>query len=197
VKSTKGNNSKKGRGIVWILSWSADDVYFWAKWGLAGSLILGVVLTIAVIVSGNIKEATLKRELATAQLETQKVKALVSWREITDENRTKFKAFVANAPKGHIEVGSLASDAEGANFARQISDMLKDAGYAVTDNFGSLMPFGQPPVGVSIELKSTENEPTWAAPLQNAFTAIGIDAGGRLNEALEESTVLVFVGCKP
>ena len=70
VKITKGNNNKKGRGIVWMLSWSADDVYFWANWGLAGSLIFGVALTIAVIVSGNIKEAALKRELAASSERT-------------------------------------------------------------------------------------------------------------------------------
>lgn len=42
---------------------SADDVFWWANWALLAALLLGVAATYAIIVSGNIKEANLKREL--------------------------------------------------------------------------------------------------------------------------------------
>lgn len=42
---------------------SAEDVSWWANWILVGALLVGVAATYAIVVSGNIKEANLKREL--------------------------------------------------------------------------------------------------------------------------------------
>jgi len=42
---------------------SADYVFFWANWILVGALVVGVLATYAIVVSGNIKEEHLKHEL--------------------------------------------------------------------------------------------------------------------------------------
>ena len=63
-----------GKKIRGALKMSADDVFFWANWALVAALVLGVLATYAVVVSGNIRDENLKRELAeqsarSAQLE--------------------------------------------------------------------------------------------------------------------------------
>jgi hypothetical protein len=70
---TKGIETKKRIEIMSILNWSANDVSFWANWWLAGSLAVGVLSTVAIIVSGNLKEATLRRDLAASQERTAKL----------------------------------------------------------------------------------------------------------------------------
>lgn len=54
---------------------SADNVFFWANWVLVGALIIGVVSTYAIVVSGNIKEAALRREVAAAGAVAETAKA--------------------------------------------------------------------------------------------------------------------------
>lgn len=60
---------------------TAEWLSFWSNWILIGALILGVLATYGVVVSGNVKEAALKRDIAasnkraaSAELETQQIK---------------------------------------------------------------------------------------------------------------------------
>jgi hypothetical protein len=57
---TKGKKSKAAFPM------SADDVFWWSNWILIGALLVGVAATYAIVVSGNLKEAALKRQLADA-----------------------------------------------------------------------------------------------------------------------------------
>lgn len=54
---------------------TADSIYNWANGLLVVSLIVGVIATYAIIVSGNIKEKELKRELSKANADAEKAKA--------------------------------------------------------------------------------------------------------------------------
>ena len=54
---------------------SADDVSWWANWILVGALLVGVAATYAIVVSGNIKEANLRRELKEKDERTEELKA--------------------------------------------------------------------------------------------------------------------------
>jgi len=47
------------------LPW-AEFISFWANWILVGALVVGVIATYGIVVSGNVKEAALKGELAAA-----------------------------------------------------------------------------------------------------------------------------------
>jgi hypothetical protein len=47
------------------LPW-AEFISFWSNWFLVGALVIGVIATYGIVVSGNVKEAALKRDLATA-----------------------------------------------------------------------------------------------------------------------------------
>lgn len=89
---------------------SVDDVFFWANWTLVGALVIGVAATYAIVVSGSIRDANLKRELssssertvglekeaADAQLETERLKQVVAWRSIPPGNASELgKVLVA------------------------------------------------------------------------------------------------------
>jgi hypothetical protein len=54
---------------------SADDVFWWANWILIGALLVGVAATYAIVVSGNLKEAALRREVAAAGAVAETAKA--------------------------------------------------------------------------------------------------------------------------
>jgi hypothetical protein len=77
---------------------SADDVSWWANWILVGALMVGVAATYAIVVSGNIKEANLKRELK------EKDDALETYKLTVDGK-------VADAKREGIEAGKTAGDA--------------------------------------------------------------------------------------
>ena len=116
-------------------------------------------------------------------------------RFITLEQRQEFIRVLSDAPKGAVRVESIASNEEAANFATQIAAMLQDSGYTVTENLGSMMPFGPPPTGVLLRVKSAEDQPPWGGPLQKALAQINVTAQGCVGG--ESNLVVVFIGDKP
>ncbi len=70
---------------------SADDVSWWANWILVGALLIGVAATYAIVVSGNIKEANLKRELKEKDDALEKYKLTVEGK-VADAKSEGFKA---------------------------------------------------------------------------------------------------------
>lgn len=85
---------------------SANEVYSVANWILIGALVLGVIATYAVVVSGKIKEGRLKQELSQAneraanalqkaeeeRLARVKLEERVSWRRLTTEQQSEIGA---------------------------------------------------------------------------------------------------------
>lgn len=68
---------------------TADSVYSLANWTLVGALIIGVLSTYAIVVSGNVKEREFKRELSRASEGTEKAKKDAA---TAKENITRVKA---------------------------------------------------------------------------------------------------------
>ena len=56
------------------LPW-AEFLSYWFNWILVGALVLGVVATYFIVISGNVKESALKRELAAANITAENAKA--------------------------------------------------------------------------------------------------------------------------
>lgn len=139
--------------------------------------------------------ADAQKDAAVVRLETEKLKALFSWREISPENREKFAILVKNAPKGGVTIQSLAGNPEAVSFGLQLGQVLKLAGYNVTDDPGRLMAVGVPPVGVEITVKQdTAAQPIFAGPLQRALASINIDAVGKLNDIAGDGVILTIYG---
>jgi hypothetical protein len=140
------------------------------------------------------RQLTQAKAAATA-LEQETPKTLPTGREIPPEKRDLFKAFVKDSSKGKVFIGSVSADSEAANYARQISEMLTGAGYTVVDKT-DLLPPEESPVGVHIRIKSMAEQPIYAGSLQKGLESIGIDTAGELDDAAEDS-VLIIVGSKP
>ena len=72
---------------------SADSVYFYANWILAMAAGAGALATVAVVVSGNIRDANLKRELAARDVELAQAKEQLAR---TDEKILAERRLTAN-----------------------------------------------------------------------------------------------------
>ena len=93
TRITPGNKIRKAFGM------SADGVFFWANWTLLAALIIGVVSTYLIVVSGNAKEANLKLELKEK-----------------DDALDKYKTDAASAiTVANVVAASAKSDAAKAN----------------------------------------------------------------------------------
>ena len=82
------------------------------------------------------------------------------------------------------EVSALGSweDAETFRFACEINDMLRKAGFLVSENkdMSATMPLGPPYIDVTSRVRAEDKQPVHAKILQEAFAAIDIDAPGSI-----------------
>jgi hypothetical protein len=98
--------AKKTRGVF---SMTADDVSWLANWTLIAALLVGVAATYAIVISGNVKEAALKRDLAQAG------SAAASAAE-------RASALEADAAKARERTAALEKEAEAAKAAIATAD---------------------------------------------------------------------------
>ncbi len=124
------------------------------------------------------------------------LKPVLAGRQVTVENCGLFINFVKTAPKGRVVVEAISSNEEASQFAKQISDMVKSAGYDVTENFGSATLLGDQPVGVQMKIRSMEEQPAYAGSLQRGLEFIGINTTGALDASAGDEVVL-YIGSKP
>jgi hypothetical protein len=137
-----------------------------------------------------------EKEGSEAKFEETKLKSAASWREITPEQRDLFAAFAKDFPKGKVLIDTVVANPEAANYARQLSDMLKEVGYTVVEKYSSAVPSGPPPVGIQMKIRSMAEQPVYAGSLQKALEYIDIDTAGSLDDRAENA-VLIFVGVIP
>jgi hypothetical protein len=113
---------------------SADDVFFWANWMLVAALIGGVLATYAIVVSGNIRDANLRRELNAANERTAQVEAsnlaleakIAPRRLDLDKQKAIISALSPFAGETVI-VRSYMLDVESAILGGQLIDILNAA----------------------------------------------------------------------
>jgi phytoene dehydrogenase-like protein len=125
---------------------------------LVGALLIGVGATYAIVVSGNLKEAALKREVAAAgavaeiakadvakanettavlqreaeqaRLQTERLKKELGWREISaDQENALAEALRGKSMRIILHWG--AGDPEGSNFAHRLAAALNAAGLEI------------------------------------------------------------------
>ncbi len=154
--NTKASEIDKGHGM------SADDIFFWANWVLVGALVLGVLATYAIVVSGSIRDRELKKELkekddrissanerakqlekdaANARLEQERLKSVVAWRSLTKEQHDP----LITSLKGHkfsVWTSWVGKDPEATIFRNQIDATLKEAGLETKHFSGWEMAIG-------------------------------------------------------
>lgn len=124
---------------------SADDIYSWANWFLVASLVFGVLATGAIVISGNIREERLKREIASTNLRAEQANAeaakanlelerLKAPRKLTLDQQDRIfnraKAFGGTT----FEIVTFPWEPEAAGFANTIADILVRSGWNLNPN---------------------------------------------------------------
>jgi len=131
--------------------------------------------------------------LSRANAKVGELDAKMHPRIITDEQRKKFINLMAKIPKGKIDVEvSLEGGAEADAYARQIQQMITEAGYET--RFGSTL--NAMANGVFFGIKDTNNPPVFAGEVEWDLNAIGIDIKGFV-DATAENGIQIIVGPKP
>ena len=149
------------------------------------------------LAQAKVEAAALEKQQQAAAAAFATSAASSGGREITLEKRDLFKLFVRDFSKGRVFVGCTAeSDPEAANFTKELEQMLTDAGYQVVPKIGPANPADTATTGVHIRIRSMANQPLYAGSLQKGLEAIGIETAGELDDAAEDS-VLILVGGKP
>jgi hypothetical protein len=128
------------------------------------------------------------------------LRARIQPRTVTAEQRTKFLADVKNVPKGNIKLVVPPGDLEVAVFAKEIFDLLTEAGWKV--EVTPHLVFGVEPIGLCFLLKKTghftPDSPLYHfVRLEKAFEAIDLDPCIEEDERLGETEAVLRVGHKP
>jgi hypothetical protein len=150
---------------------------------------------------GDLQETRLTRvdkKAETAQQTSNGLQLAQEPRHITPEKEEIFiRKCKILAPGESVLVEYNAGDAETFRFACEINDMLRKAGFLVSENkdMSATMPLGPPYVGVTIRVGAEDKQPVHAKILQEAFAAIDIDAPGSIGGPPEDR-VDIMVGVK-
>lgn len=124
---------------------SADDIHSWANGLLVVSLILGVLATGAIVISGNIREERLKREISTTNLRAETANAEAAKANLELE-RIKAPRKLALDQQERIlnkarlfagttfEIVTFPWEPEAFLFSNTIADILVRAGWTLNPN---------------------------------------------------------------
>ncbi len=203
----------------------AEKVFSWANWFLVGALIVGVLATFAIIVSGNIKEGYLKRGIAEAgqqaaeadaraaeanrkaeeeRLERLKLEAKIAPRRLNADQQRAIAAALKSFAGRKVMVKSYAQDVEAAILGKQIIESLKSANIDVSDKILSVSSLGS----IALAVHVTGNDEPLVASLLDALSSVGNllvapepppGAPGISTGGGNESAMaaVIFVGAKP
>jgi len=121
-------------------------------------------------------------------------------RQLTQDQRAKFIAALANVPKGKIGVAYSSPQPETIQFVAPIRSLLSEAGFSVPENseyaLGYVVTTVPPPWRVGL-ISGSEHPPAFTLPLQRAFREIGLDAIGIDGRQIAQpNEVKVYVGSK-
>lgn len=190
---------------------NANDVFTWANWLLLASLVVGVISTYAIVVSGKLREEQSKRELAeartvaaqaheraallekdaaAARLETEHLKALAAWRRISTNQHAKLLDALRGKIKGKVWIEFVESDPEASQFHADLWQTFKDADVNVQWFSG-----WERAVGLQITNPQSED----AQAILHAFKAVGISFEPKNEPGLKSAAgdVEIIIGSKP
>jgi hypothetical protein len=213
--------SANQRGVrMWPSENWASRLYDVANSGLIVGLIIGVISTVIVVWMGNVKEAYLRKDLAStneraakAELEVQRLRAAAAPRWVEEK---PFLEALKDRPKPSAVLIVFAEDGESRRLAFQIMGLLFQAGWHVyiptpivrarnSPNYlSSAESLGGQPSGLTIVAKDKQG---WHPPpydhdttydaLWNAFTKAHYPTlyGGR-DDSLADNVLRIVIGSK-
>jgi hypothetical protein len=180
------------------------------NWFLLGSLVVGVISTYAIVVSGKIRDteskralaharevsaqaneraAQLEKEAAFAQLETERLKELMAWRRLTVQQHDLLVSTLKGKIPEKIWVEYVESDPEASQFQADIAKTLEDAGIKLQKYSGW---------GRGVGLQITHGDSSTGQILKSAFASVGIFFEDRNEPGLASAkdSIEILVGTK-
>jgi len=207
AKTTAGNNTRSGIGMGMSLP-SAEFISFWANWLLVGALVVGVIATWGIVVSGNVKETALKRDLGEAvaraseanaralQAELELVKYRVG-RSLGEEQKRQMEEVLKSAPKGPVIIKPNFLSPEPTRYGNELSEVFNKSGFSnVGDKPLSVVSTNLP--GLFLVIRDKEHIPPQATAIMGAFHAANIPITAHEEEYVPDvNTVVILVGERP
>lgn len=222
---TTSNSNRKNR--MWPSFETAACIQNYANGFLILALFVGVVATFLVVWMGNVKEdylrrdialgndeaakakesaskanertAALENETAQAKLETERIKAIVQWRELPKEATDKLRIALAKHPAA-AQIQYVANDPEAFAFALRVTTAFKKAGWQA-----AMFSISHPTMLMVGLFIADEKQPE-TSNVKSAFREAGIAfAEGRVppggffmgDPADAKAGAVVIVGSKP
>jgi hypothetical protein len=150
-----------------------------------------------------LKLAKTQNEVAEAnkkQIEAERslgqVQEKIRFRSINSQQRVELVKLLKLNVRPPIIIGTPAGVPESMQFALQLNDILKEAGWDAK-GVGQDFYVGGHPVGILIEVHSYKEAPRYAAFLQHALKQVGIESMGTENPDTPNNYVKLIVGLKP
>jgi len=141
-------------------------------------------------------EATALRERAVrAETELIRVKDRIKRRVIAGEQRARLLRNLKPLPKEPISLVALLGDEEAISLARQIADILKEAGWNNARVAQAI--FSGKVRGFEIRFRDRANIPKFAIGVAEAFDSIGIVPTLVIERSVPEGALEIVVGMKP
>ncbi|HVC44736.1 MAG TPA: hypothetical protein VND20_07940 [Candidatus Binataceae bacterium] len=181
---------------IWNSSQALDTVFTVTQWAMA---IFGFLTAVAIVISiiasnraNSLKDETWLGERETLQTQIQQLTP----RRLTPEQKVKILLALPRQPYS-IRITCTMGDGESFDYASDLMEVLKEAGWTVEDNGLSQALFTGKPPPLWITVSSADEVPPAANALANAFKAAGIAVIGQIDKGLNPTQVGLFVGHKP
>ena len=166
---------------MWPPEGTASWIYDAANVALVAALATGVVATFLIVWMGNVKEAHLRQALANAtnaaaqaNLEAERIKKEVAWREVSASQSGIIRSRLQDTPM-QITIAWVAGDPEGSAFARRLAECFQSSGLEITA-FSPFGFYGKEPHGLSISGSEKKEVELLASVLTEAgFGSIGAE----------------------
>ncbi|MBK9308821.1 MAG: hypothetical protein IPM58_17430 [Nitrospira sp.] len=126
---------------------------------------------------------------AQAEIALMKVKER---RAISDQQRTRLHQALKPIHKGPVKIIAVLGDEEAGKFAKEVSSVLKDAGWI--DIHLNRGVFSGGIDGFEIRVRDREKVPVFALQMARAFDSIGFDPSLVHDPSVAEGTMEIIIG---
>ncbi|MDH4301539.1 MAG: hypothetical protein OEV51_05630 [Nitrospira sp.] len=139
--------------------------------------------------------ATANERAAQAEIELMKVKERIDRRAISDAQRTRLQQALKQIPKGPIKIIAVLGDEDAGKFAKEMSNIFKDAGWIDVHMSRGLFSGGID--GFEIRIRDREKVPVSALQMARAFDSIGFEPSLVLDPSVAEGAMEIIIGMEP
>jgi len=139
-----------------------------------------------------VEAAGLRERAARAESDLMNVKERIARRAISDAQRTRLLQDLKPIPKGPIKIIAVLGDEEAGKFAKEMADVLKEAGWIDVHVRRGVFSGGID--GFEIRLRDREKVPVFALQIARVFDSIGFEPALVLDPSVAEGAMEIIIG---